>query len=168
MDIEGGVTMNAIDRGGTTNYGITIDVLSDYLGRAATTDDVRNLKPADARAIYRKVFWDEPKLELLNHLPSLQLALFDFGVNSGPAGAMRVLQNILNVKADGELGPKTLAAINKVKSQKQLVIQFVRERRILMSRICQRDKNQTAFLTGWIDRTHAVDDAMIAIGLPLS
>ena len=35
----------------------------------------------------------------------LDLAVFDFGVNAGPDGAVKSLQKIVGVTADGSIGP---------------------------------------------------------------
>ena len=41
----------------------------------------------------------------------LDWAVFDWGVNSGPARSARSIQTIVKVKADGAIGKMTLAAI---------------------------------------------------------
>jgi lysozyme family protein len=41
----------------------------------------------------------------------LDLALFDYAVNSGPARAIKALQTSLEVKVDGWIGPITLGAL---------------------------------------------------------
>ncbi len=51
---EGGFVDDPTDLGGATKYGITQKTLSDFLGRPATKDEVRDLTEATARDIYRK------------------------------------------------------------------------------------------------------------------
>ena len=46
-----------------------------------------------------------------DELPAgVDYATFDYGVNSGISRAAKVLQRLLGVEADGEIGPNTLAA----------------------------------------------------------
>ena len=47
-------------------------------------------------------------------LPSgLDLCVFDFGVNAGPGRAAKYLQTLVATKADGGIGPNTLAKVNE-------------------------------------------------------
>ena len=108
LDHEGGYVDHPQDPGGATNLGITIATLSDWLGRPATKGDVRALTVADARPIYRTRYWQPIRA---GDLPAgLDLAMFDYAVNSGPSRAARELQRILGVAADGVVGPITIAA----------------------------------------------------------
>ena len=43
----------------------------------------------------------------------LDLAAFDFGVNSGPAESVKTLQGLVGVTQDGSVGPITLAAVGQ-------------------------------------------------------
>lgn len=165
---------NPVDSGGITNFGISIHTLAEYRNGMATSDDVRKLTMKDARDIYLKLFWQRLGLDRFDSMPALQLALFDFAVNSGCHAAVRGIQNVLiesghRIKLDGVLGTETLAAAVRAaqaKSELKLCVSLVRNRRMLVARICQRDKTQVAFLAGWIGRTHALDDAMIALATP--
>ncbi len=167
---EGGLVLNPNDHGGITNFGITINTLSKYRKAKATTDDVRALTLKEARAIYKQVFWDEVHIDRIHETPCVQMALFDFAVNSGEGAAVRTLQNCLiaageNIKADGELGLQTKGALTRVvaeSSDLKVATMLVRARRTFLARVCDRDKSQTMFLAGWIGRTHALEDAMIA------
>lgn len=108
LDHEGGYVDHPQDPGGATNLGITIATLSDWLDRPATKGDVRALTPASVRPIYRARYWQPVRA---SDLPAgLDLAMFDYAVNSGPSRAARELQRILGVTADGVVGPITIAA----------------------------------------------------------
>lgn len=106
---EGGYVDHPSDPGGATNMGITIGTLSEWLGRPATKDEVRTLSPSIAAAIYHKRYWLPVRGDALG--PGLDLAVFDYAVNSGPGRAVRELQAVLGVAQDGSLGPLTLAAL---------------------------------------------------------
>lgn len=108
---EGGYVNASTDRGGPTKYGITHATLAAYRGvRAVTAAQVKALTLAEAEAIYRKNYWGPSGGDVLP--VGLDYAAFDFGVNSGPSRAVRTLQQVVGVAADGKIGPKTLAAVN--------------------------------------------------------
>src|SRR5690606_31875174 len=63
----------------------------------------------EAGKIYRAQYWDTVRG---NELPDgLDYAMFDYAINSGPARAIKELQRVLNVSADGVIGVQTLAAV---------------------------------------------------------
>lgn len=106
---EGGFTSDPRDSGGPTNLGVTQRVWETYIGHKVDEAAMRALTIDDVRPLYRMFYWDTIKGDAL---PSgLDLALFDFAVNSGPRRASRTLQQLLNVEQDGVIGPKTLTAI---------------------------------------------------------
>lgn len=113
---EGGYVDHPRDPGGATNRGITHLTLADWRGHPVTKADVQALGEQEAREIYRARFWNAVQGD---RLPAgLDLAVFDFAVNSGPGRAARMLQQQLGVVADGAIGPVTLAAIRKVNASR--------------------------------------------------
>ena len=112
---EGGYVDNPKDPGGATNLGITRKTLARWRKVSPWWDlpkaQVKALSRAEAADIYRASFWDRCKA---GGLPvGLDLAVFDFAVNSGPDRAIRSLQAELKVKVDGQVGPLTLAALRE-------------------------------------------------------
>lgn len=110
---EGGYVDHPKDPGGATNMGITRKTLARWrkvspwwkLPRAA----VRSLGRAEAARIYEASYWQQVHGA---ELPAgLDLAVFDYAVNSGPSRAIRALQSSLKVKVDGRIGPLTLDAL---------------------------------------------------------
>ena len=108
---EGGYVNRKTDAGGPTKYGITQRTLSADLGRQAAIDDVRNLTLARAEAIYRKSYWTQSGGDLLP--AGLDYAVFTSGVMSGPATAVKLLQRIVDVAADGIVGVQTVDAVRR-------------------------------------------------------
>jgi len=108
---EGGFVQHPSDPGGATNFGITHATLARARGHSVSVDDVRNLTREGAIAIYRRLYWDAVRAEELP--PGLDLAVFDLAVHSGPLRAVRLLQAVLGVEADGIVGPVTLAAARR-------------------------------------------------------
>jgi lysozyme family protein len=105
---EGGYVDHPRDPGGATNLGITHKTLADWLGRPVTKDDVRNITREQSEAIYRENYWDKVKGDNLPY--GLDLVAMDGAVNSGPSRGAKWLQKGLGVKADGRIGPQTIAA----------------------------------------------------------
>lgn len=108
---EGGYANAPTDKGGPTKYGITHTTLARHRGVASVTAaQVKALTLAEAEEIYRKSYWGQSGGDVLP--VGLDFAAFDFGVNSGPGTAVKVLQRVIGVSADGKIGPKTLAAVS--------------------------------------------------------
>ena len=106
---EGGFSDNPEDPGGATEAGITLATYSAFEGQQMTIAQLQAMDDATKAAIYRAQFW-----RVINgdNLPSgLDLEVFDMAVNGGPGRAARILQGLVGVAQDGDIGPATLAAI---------------------------------------------------------
>lgn len=111
---EGGWSNHPEDPGGATNLGITHGTLAQWRKQRpdwGLPGDVRNLKRAQAAKIYRAGYWDTVKGDDLP--PAVALIVFDAAVNHGPGRARKWLQEAAGVKADGVIGPMTLAAVRE-------------------------------------------------------
>ena len=84
-----------------TNWGIS--------AAAYPTLDIETLTQEDARAIYRRDYWDRLHADVLP--PPLALLVFDAGVNNGVGRAAAWLQTAVGSVPDGQIGPATLAAL---------------------------------------------------------
>ncbi len=84
-----------------TRYGIS--------AHAYPAMDIANLTLADARAIYRRDYWDRVSGDALP--PPLALLVFDAAVNAGVGAAARWLQIAVLTVVDGVIGPHTIAAV---------------------------------------------------------
>jgi Glycosyl hydrolase 108 len=102
------------DPGGATNWGITQGAFDAWRrSRDEPRADVRELRRPEVDALYERNYWREVRANLVAGAgrPHLALAVFDWGVNGGVVRARRYLQAALGVAIDGEIGPKTLAAV---------------------------------------------------------
>ena len=113
---EGGWSDNPRDPGGLTKWGITLKLLRalrvDFNGDGVIDGrDLSAMSEAQAASIYRNRFWDKASCDLLPR--GLDLAVFDSAVNQGPARAVKFLQKAVRTKADGIIGAKTLAAVQR-------------------------------------------------------
>ena len=111
LQFEGGFVNNPKDPGGPTNLGVTQATLSNFIGRQATIAEVKALTPAKVAPIYKLKYWDHVSGD---DLPAgVDLAVFDFGVHSGPARGVMGLQHALGIADDGKAGDVTIKAANK-------------------------------------------------------
>lgn len=106
---EGGWSDHPKDPGGATMKGITLAVFRKWVP-GATKADLRAISDAAVEKIYRVDYWNPLRGE---DLPAgVDLAVFDFGVNSGPSRSAKYLQGIVGTKQDGVIGTATLSAVN--------------------------------------------------------
>lgn len=110
LKYEGGYVDHPADPGGATNLGITIGVLRSWRGEAVTKADVRSLTLNEAGQIYKARYWDKVEGDKLP--PGVDLVVFDYAVNSGPARAAKALQKVVGVAADGVIGMDTIRAVH--------------------------------------------------------
>ena len=109
---EGGYSNRASDAGGPTKFGITHKTLAAHRGvKSVTAAQVKAMTLDEAEAIYRKSYWTQSGGDVLP--VGLDYAAFDFGVNSGPSRAVKVLQGVVGAAQDGKIGPATLAAVDR-------------------------------------------------------
>jgi lysozyme family protein len=105
---EGGWADHPRDPGGATMKGITIGTYAQWKGRKVAKAELRAISDAEVAAIYKRNYWDKVRAD---DLPAgLDLVAFDAAVNSGPSRGAKWLQQALGVKADGKVGPVTIAA----------------------------------------------------------
>lgn len=150
---EGGYVDHPRDPGGATNMGITRATLAGWRGTPVTRRDVRRLTLAEAARIYRHLYWDAV---CGDELPAgLDYCAFDAAVNSGPARAARWLQRALGVRADGVIGPVTLAA-----AAAEPVAAIRRMARARLS-FLQRLMTWTTFGRGWSRRVRDMEACAI-------
>jgi lysozyme family protein len=92
---EGGYANNPKDPGGATRYGIT-----ERTARAhGYKGSMRELPKSTAAAIYTTSFWDTASYKCSQLAAGVDLAVLDFGVNSGPARAGKALKAALGTDA---------------------------------------------------------------------
>lgn len=157
---EGGFVNDPIDRGGATNMGITQKTLENFLGRAVTEEEVKNLKIETAKEIYKKNYYIQPNIHLLP--PPIDGVIFDICVMSGAHRAGLILQTSLSllnyrVAIDGKIGAKTISVTKQVLEDNKLkdLLREVAFQRIRFYRaIVERDKSQARFIKGWEARAN--------------
>lgn len=141
---EGAVTNDPLDKGGRTQFGI-----SETTNPEAWRDG--QVTEGEARAIYMQKYVIHPGFAKLP--PLLQPLCIDWGVLSGPQLVIMRLQNLLDVEADGILGPNTLAALPALPEgliwlNNQLVAARIRQ----VGKIVSKDPSQVKYVNGWLNR----------------
>jgi lysozyme family protein len=106
---EGGNDDDPRDPGGRTSRGITAERWAEWRKtHPGLPEDVWQAPQAEVEAIYLEKYWQPLWCDMLP--VGVDYAVFDFGVNSGPARSAKFLQEIVGSAVDGEVGPNTVAA----------------------------------------------------------
>ncbi|BAK75370.1 protein of unknown function [Pseudogulbenkiania sp. NH8B] len=161
---EGGYVNNPDDKGGPTRWGITERVARAH----GYQGDMRDLPRDTALAILDSDYWTGPRFDQVHAIsPRIAEELCDTGVNMGPAVQAAMLQRWLNafnlqgslypdLAADGQLGPRTLAALKMFLAKRGAEGEAVLLKSINCSQAVrylelaeQRAANET-FVYGWV------------------
>ena len=149
---EGGYVNHPNDPGGATNKGITLKTFRRFIKPNGTVADLKALTTEQAVIVYKRNYWDAVLADLLPI--GVDYTVADFAVNSGPARAVKVLQKVVGVTQDGQIGPATLKAV-KSKDAKWVIKMVNAERLAFMKRI-RGGKLWATFGKGWQRRVDAV------------
>lgn len=149
-----GIDRNEVGDSGISQLGVTQkawDAYSDKL--KLPRKHVTKLTPQERKSFYKDEY--AKPLNLENLPDDVAMVAFDYGVNAGPGRAARDLQTVLGVKADGAIGPKTLAAIKnqnpKALAEKLLAMQ----EHHYVSLVKQNPAKYGKFAKGWQNRVDA-------------
>lgn len=174
---EGGFSDDPFDPGGPTNKGITIGVYAGFVGALGVAleigangrvkaldqwayyqlvDELRTIPDDLVAEIYHRNYW----LPVTgDELPvGIDLAVFDFAVNSGPPRAIRHLQKVLGVGIDGHMGAITLAAAHRA-DPAAVIPKLMDSRRTFLRQI----KHFWRFGKGWMRRVDGVQGNALAL-----
>lgn len=144
---EGGSTYTETsgDKGGATKYGIS--------QRAYPNLNIRDLSEQQARDIYKRDYWDRVCGDRI-HDQIIAECIFDAAVNMGVRTASRLAQIAAGMKeadADGVIGTASLYWIADAHLE-LFVLRFATLKIARYASICNKDKTQSKFLLGWINR----------------
>ena len=147
---EGGFVNHPDDPGGMTNLGCTKAVWEEFCGHPVTEKTMRSLTPSDVAPLYKRKYWDKVKAD---ELPAgVDYCVFDTAINSGPGRAIKLLQGVVGVDQDGDIGPKTLGAV-KAFDPKDLLQDYSKRRLSFLMDL----KNWPTFGKGWTNRVKEVE-----------
>lgn len=142
---EGGSKFTDVpeDKGGATKYGIS--------QAAYPNVDIRNLTEQQARDIYKRDYWDRVRGD---DITSQLIAenVFDTAVNMGVRTTSRLVQKMLEIDpADGIIGSASLGVINQ-QNEKEFLVHFTLVKIGYYASICNKNREQSKFLLGWVNR----------------
>lgn len=170
---EGGYANVQGDKGGETYAGISrvfhptwtgwefIDTYKKQNGAIPNNKTFPSL--ADQVEGFYMDMWSTVKLSQVKNQDVANI-IFDFYVNSEKT-AIKKVQTLLGIPADGIVGPQTIAAING-KNADVLYNDLKILRKQFYESIVQRDPTQSKFLTGWLNRLAMFGEISLAsVGL---
>lgn len=164
LEVEGGYSDHASDRGGATRFGVT-EVVARAHGYRGPMAEL----PLDkAREIYKASYWDILRLDDIAVLSyPVAAEVFDTGVNMGIARAGKFLQRALNalnrgatiysdLVVDGVVGPVTVGAFRAYLDRRGKQGEMVLLRALNGLQVCayvelaEGDPRQEDFVFGWL------------------
>jgi lysozyme family protein len=134
---EGSYSIDPLDPGGETNWGISKRSYPNLIIKELTREDAYN--------IYFRDFW--AKIDASKLADGISFQLFDFAVNSGMDTAIRYFQRALGVADDGYFGPISHAAMLRM-TESDMIMRLNAERLDYMTRL----KNWPSAGRGWARR----------------
>ena len=155
---EGDFVNDPDDLGGATCKGVCFKTYKLYRKRrglpAPTIGDLIRLSDEEFTDILKTMYWDACKADFIES-QSVANAIVDWAWHSGTATAVKEVQKVLGVKADGIIGNITLSAINS-HSPLPLFGQIQMARMDFFKRICKTRPANQKFLRGWTNRLHSL------------
>ena len=161
---EGGYANHIHDKGGPTNWGISLRYLQS-LGNLGdlnhdglvNNDDIRLIDKKEAMALYKAGFWDKYGYGKINN-EAIAEKVFDLSVNMGPQNAHKLLQKAINllrtcnlIEEDGDFGHQTLNAVNTANPYNLLLcLRSVSVWHYIQ--IVDKSPTQKVFIKGWLKR----------------
>jgi len=146
---EGGFSNHPLDPGGMTNLGVTKRAWEAWKKEPVTEEEMRELTPATVAPFYKEMYWD---LARCDDLPDgVDYCVFDAAVNSGVSRSVKWLQQCVGANPDGQIGPKTLAAVAE-KDPEKLVEMLIEQRLLFLQSLA----TWGTFGRGWGKRVVAV------------
>lgn len=145
------------DLGGTTMVGVTLATYTEYCRKKGyprpTAERLRGISYAQWLDILKTMYWDRWKADEINN-QSVAEILVDWVWASGKYG-ITIPQRVLDVKVDGIVGIKTLAAVN-AQDPAQFFARIKAERKAYIERICTSRPVNNKYKRGWLRRLNAI------------
>jgi lysozyme family protein len=143
----------ASDRGGQTYAGIARNFHPGWAGwRYIDANDLQNLQLSQlVRDFYKTQFWDKVSGDAITR-QLIAESIFDFAVNAGTSTAIKLAQIVVDAVPDGRIGPVTITKLNAM-DETVFVLKYALAKVARYAEICNKDRSQSKFLLGWVNRT---------------
>ncbi len=158
---EGGYVNDPDDPGGETYKGIArkihskwdgwmiVDTLKVQSGFPASLEKDADLQQM-IEDFYQTLYWDSIRGDKIGS-QLIAESIFDFGVNAGNRTSATLAQMVVDVTADGVIGPKTLAALNNYDEEKFLA-EFTIAKIARYINIVKKRPTSKKYFYGWVRR----------------
>ena len=155
---KGGISNDPDDSGGYTICGVTHSTYRTYCKAKRLPDPTKaDMKKALIYTVWLDVlkrrFWNKCKCDQINN-QSVALIVLDWFWGSGLAG-IKALQRCLSLKADGIIGPKTLATL--IDANPRNLFEHIRNsREQFFWKLVERRPKDGKYLKGWLRRLNDI------------
>jgi lysozyme family protein len=152
---EGGYVLHNVagDTGGMTYAGIARNKNPNWPGWNLIDHEALNnpLLTGMVRNFYKVEFWDRVRGdEIANQ--TVAENIFNFSVNTGMGVAVKLAQLIVGATPDGAVGENTLKKFNAAEPE-AFKKAYALAKITRYADICNKNRNQSKFLLGWLNRT---------------
>lgn len=165
---EGGYVNDPSDPGGETYNGVARKMHPGWLGwhivdlikgkpgfpqllQSADAIEIKKQLDFEVRAFYYAEFWLKIQGDLISN-QDVANSMFDFAVNADDNVSILLAQSVVNAKQDGEIGPKTLEAINSF-NPSHFLAAFAVAKINRYVEICNKRPVSRKYFFGWVVRT---------------
>jgi lysozyme family protein len=151
---EGGFVLHTVpgDTGGMTYAGIARNKNPNWPGWTLLDHNENSpLLTGMVRNFYKVEFWDRIRGDDIAN-QTVAENIFNFSVNTGLSVAIKLAQLIVGTTPDGAIGPKTIEKLNTVESE-SFKKAYALAKITRYADICNKNRTQSKFLLGWINRT---------------
>ncbi len=158
---EGGLSLDPADSGNYTPDGVLKGTKFGISAHSYPTLDIAALTLAEANLIRRRDFWDAVRGDELPGAIAFVLAEAAYG--SGPGTAIRQMQTLCGVLADGAFGPDTMSALmvraGKAGGIEAFIVSYQSQRLVYEASLA----TWPTYKTGWTRRMFG--GTAVALGL---
>ena len=152
---EGGYVLHTVpgDTGGMTYAGIARNKNPQWGGwNLIDNKEINNpLLTGMVRGFYKAEFWDRLRGDEVTN-QTVAESVFNFGVNTGLSVAVKLAQLIVGATPDGAVGNVTLQKFNNAEPE-SFKKSYALAKITRYADICNRNRTQSKFLLGWVQRT---------------
>ena len=152
---EGGYVLHEVegDTGGMTYAGIARNKNPQWPGWVLIDrKEFGGSLTAMVRDFYRNEFWNRMRGDEINN-QDVANTIFNFGVNAGIGLAIKLAQLVVGATPDGGIGPKTIEKLNQIADGQRFKETYALAKIARYAEICNKDRTQSKFLLGWVNRT---------------
>ena len=151
---EGGYVLHDVegDTGGMTYAGIARNKNPHWKGWPyIDSKEMGGALTGLVREFYKQEFWDKMRGDEIRE-QDIANSIFNFGVNAGMGMAVKLAQLVVGATPDGGIGAKTVELLNQ-QNPTDFRKSYALTKIARYAEICNKNRTQSKFLLGWINRT---------------